>query len=283
MHPWYRQQIVHLLVLCKETFNASPTGELLNANAVQLRLEMGMPGSFTDAPIHLVSEYMTTTWLKDLLQFLHKYRIGITDLLPQLTQRREGDLFLMEFFISQGFRGHELELLNAARQVIEATTLSDICSVDGKSISKWAWEGKPNPGKTPEVGWPRIKPRLTRGNWAQWQQVLPPLLQSTRSLNLRQSLGAWLTPPPIEWKWFFSPSPNRLFSKHGHVWRVYRCRPRRRGMRHTGGIFANIPGFCPDIPLDLEMSEVVVSLTQVVLKGTAPWLRVPSPSAPATL
>jgi hypothetical protein len=92
-HPWYRQQIVHLLVLCKETFNATPTGELINANAAQLRLGMGTPGSFTDPPIHLLAEYLTTSWLTDLLRFLHKYRISITDPLPQLLPKRKGNQF----------------------------------------------------------------------------------------------------------------------------------------------------------------------------------------------
>ena len=38
MHPWYRQQIVHIITLCKETVHGTPTGELLIANTEQLRL-----------------------------------------------------------------------------------------------------------------------------------------------------------------------------------------------------------------------------------------------------
>jgi hypothetical protein len=100
----------------------------------------------------------------------------------------------MEFFISRGIRGQDLALLNAARQVIEATTLADICSVDGWSIARWAWEGRTNPGKAPEVGWPR-KPKLSRNNWTQWQQALLPLLRTERSLRLLQPLGERPTPP----------------------------------------------------------------------------------------
>ena len=188
----------------------------------------------------------------------------------------------MNFFISQGFRGSELSLFNAARQAIEVTTLADICSVDGTSISRWAWEGRADPGRTPGVGWPR-KPRLTRGNWAQWQRALLPLLRSARSLTLLQPLGTWLPPPPMEWKWFFSPGENRLFSKQGHVWRSFRRRPRRQGLRHVGGSFETIPGFCPVIPLDLEMAEVETFCNQVILKGKAPWLQIPTPPSPSTL
>jgi hypothetical protein len=59
MHPYFRQQIVHLLSLAKEPTNGTPTGELLMANSEQLRLEIGLPGSFTDDPINLVAPYLT--------------------------------------------------------------------------------------------------------------------------------------------------------------------------------------------------------------------------------
>jgi hypothetical protein len=51
MHPWHRQELSHLITICKETMHGTPTGELLQTNAEQLRLEMGLPGSFTDAPL----------------------------------------------------------------------------------------------------------------------------------------------------------------------------------------------------------------------------------------
>ena len=84
MHPWHRQEILHLITLCRETMHGSPTGELLQANAEQLRLEMGLPGSFTDAPLDLVAPYLTHSWLKDLLLYLHLHQISLEDPLPKL-------------------------------------------------------------------------------------------------------------------------------------------------------------------------------------------------------
>jgi hypothetical protein len=203
MHPWHRQELSHLITLCKETMHGTPTGELLQANAEQLRLEMGLPGSFTDGQLHHAAPYLTDSWLKDLLLYLHKYEIKLDDPLPKLLPQRSGDIFLMLSFIDQGYRGQELSILNGCRQCLQVTTLADISSIDGTEIRAPAWNGKHS--GTPRHGWPR-KPKMTRNNWQLWQDALRPFLRSTRNLQLDKRLGEWLAPPPSEWKWFFSPS-----------------------------------------------------------------------------
>jgi hypothetical protein len=160
-HPWYRQEIIHLVTLCKETVHGTPTGELLTANAAQMRLEMGTSGRFTDANLVRMAPYLTTSWFKDLLLFLTKYKLSLDDSLPKLRKQRQGDQFLMEVFMSDGFQGQDLVILNAARQSLQVTTVSDISSVDGKTLRRWAWEGKSTSRLVPQEGWPR-KPKLSR-------------------------------------------------------------------------------------------------------------------------
>jgi hypothetical protein len=99
MHPWHRQEISHIITLCQEAQHGTPTGELLQANAEQTRLEIGLPGRFTDAPLPIVSAYMTNSWLHDLLLYLHTYSMSIDDPLPKLDKQRTGDLFLMQVFM----------------------------------------------------------------------------------------------------------------------------------------------------------------------------------------
>ena len=50
LHPWYHQQLKHLQTLIGEITNKIPTGMLLQASAEQLRLEIGLPGTFKDVP-----------------------------------------------------------------------------------------------------------------------------------------------------------------------------------------------------------------------------------------
>jgi hypothetical protein len=210
MHPWYRQQIVHLITLCKETFNGTPTGELLQANAEQLHLEIGLPGLFTDAPMTRVAPYITKCWMKNLLLFLSEFKIQLGDPLPKLIPQRRGDQFLMELFLDQGYGGADLVTLNGCRQVLQATTLADIVSTNGASIMRWAWTGKPGLRRLHENGWPR-QPKINKDGWILWQQALLHLLRTARSLKLAHPLGEWLCPPPPTWRWFYSHLESRLY------------------------------------------------------------------------
>jgi hypothetical protein len=282
MHPWYRQQIVHLITLCKETFNGTPTGELLLANAEQLRLEIGLPDSFTSAPLDLVSPYMTRGWLKDLLLFLHQFHIKLEDPLPKLRKLRANDRFLMEIFLEQGYRGSELETLNGCRQALHVTTLADISSMDGVNILRWAWDGKPGLRKLSSSGWPR-EPKINRDGWTLWQQALGCLLRSPRGLKLREPLGSWLTPPPPSWKWFYSPSEERLYSRQGHLWRSFRKRFRRTGLRNAGGDFESTRGIATEVPADLERADVEQYRNFFRLMGSASWFATPRPDRPTSL
>jgi hypothetical protein len=171
----------------------TPTGELLQAKAKQLRIELGLPGLFTDGPLHHAAPYMTDSLLKDLLLYLHKHKVTLDDPLPKLVPLRSGDIFLMLSFINQGFRGQDLSILNGCRQNLQVTTLADISSTNGTEIRASAWNEK-NQG-TPRHGWPR-KPKMTSNNWRLWQDALRPFLRSNRNLKLDETLDEWLSPPP---------------------------------------------------------------------------------------
>jgi hypothetical protein len=70
--------------------HCTPTGELpeLQANAKQLHLEMGLPRLLMDAPLKLAAPYLTDSWLKDLILYLHTYNISLDDPLPKLSKKR---------------------------------------------------------------------------------------------------------------------------------------------------------------------------------------------------
>jgi hypothetical protein len=131
--------------------------------------------------------YLTSSWLKDLLFFLHPYSISLEDSVPKLKKTRmENDQFLMEYFILQGYRGKELTSLNSCQQVLQVTMLAEIAPFEGDSIARNAWIGKK---VQPEViGWPH-KPIPSWAEWHLWQAALPPLLRLPHSLHLQQTLG----------------------------------------------------------------------------------------------
>ena len=88
LHPWYHQQIKHLQTLIGETANNTSTGKLFQASAEQLRLEIGLPGTFKDVPWDQLTDIITSTWMSKLLSFLGKHKIDVHDPLPQLQLQR---------------------------------------------------------------------------------------------------------------------------------------------------------------------------------------------------
>ena len=54
------------------------------------------------------------------------------------------DTYLMEDFIRRGIQGEELAELNRCQIYLKVICLSDLATVDGRSISPTFWHGKPS-------------------------------------------------------------------------------------------------------------------------------------------
>jgi hypothetical protein len=61
MHPWFHQQIMHIITLYKETTARNPTDELLLVNIEQLRFEIGVFGPLTSPLFPCMEPYLTTS------------------------------------------------------------------------------------------------------------------------------------------------------------------------------------------------------------------------------
>ena len=131
LHPWHHQQIKHLQTLIEETTNNTPIGKLFQLSAEQLRLEIGLPGTFKDVPWDQLTDIITSTWMSKLLSFLGKHKIDVHDPLPQLQLQRKGDIFLLQCFLITQPSKQELRLLMDCREYLQVTTLADITSAAG--------------------------------------------------------------------------------------------------------------------------------------------------------
>ena len=199
MHPWYNQELTHLITACRETYSLSSTGRLLIARGEQLRLELGLPGSFSEWPFDTISKCLTDCWLKTMLQSISRFDLSLHNTLPRLAKTWHADVFLMEHFLHQGFSSDELQRLNQRCMFLHAITLADISTVDGVFITKDAWNGKPEDHRGTRVHWPRRPPSLPTFHWTLWKKTLTTLVRSTSSRTLTNTLGAWLLPPPTRW------------------------------------------------------------------------------------
>jgi hypothetical protein len=134
LHPWYYQELIHLITLIEHTQKRTMTGQLILASFEQLRLEIGIPGFLTSSSFQEFKVLITPSWLTDLWDFLQRFGIELHDQAGQLLPQRTNDKFLMADF-RKHFRGLELKQLNECRMFLHAVTLSDIVSANGQEIT----------------------------------------------------------------------------------------------------------------------------------------------------
>jgi len=78
------------------------------------------------------------------------------EIIPLLQQN---DIFIMKAFILENIE--ELNILNIMRMSIKVISLSDICTVDGKTFTYNAWNLIDNNGLCNEYDWPRKPEQFT--------------------------------------------------------------------------------------------------------------------------
>jgi hypothetical protein len=102
MHPWYNQEITHLLVGMKQTTLGGITGSLISAMMEQLRLEVGLSGFLTDHPYATYQGLITPSWISTAWSFLSRFRIELRDTEAKLFLRCIDDQYLIEVFSQNG-------------------------------------------------------------------------------------------------------------------------------------------------------------------------------------
>ena len=223
LHPWYHQEITHLLVCLKQTTLGGITGSLISASLEQLRLEVGLPGWLTDHDFPKFQVLATDSWITTVWKFTSSFKIELRDSECKLFHRRTNDLFLMEEF-GRAFSGQDLLDLNICRMFLHSVTLADISTVDGIAITLDAWLGRRDPSCGTEFSWPRVQKKLPERYWTLWQKALRKCFQAPRSARasreLLDKLGRW-SRFPGRWQWFYSPQEDRLYKLEGWMWRAY--------------------------------------------------------------
>jgi len=224
VHPFHEQELEHLCILVQESNDSTLTGGLLNKTFQDFRLELGLPGFLTDWNFDTYGESTTTSWLKTLWHYCSNQGIHIGDPIVQLALTRDNDCFLMSAFAAANFTPKELRILNICRIYLQVVTLTDICTVDGKSITEEAYTGVRSQHKIHNYNWPKPPPYLSQsGFWNLWQKALTKcFIRNTTRTRLWHPLGTWLVDPGIHWPWMFHEDTGTLYNKVGpQQWRKY--------------------------------------------------------------
>jgi hypothetical protein len=240
-HPYVLQFLRQLgAVLHQMQHPTMVTPQLMTATLEQVILEVGIGGMLADIPWEHTQEYMTDTWWRDLLVYLHQKEIHIHTKAARLPKNTVTDAFLMRLFIQHGFRKTDLRLLNECRMYLQVVCLSDIVDMSGSRIESWAWEGL-SPSccyGTTDYEWPRSPPSLSRAHWNLWQQALTTALLAHRGLQVRRRMGKWVAERVITWRTLYHTETNRLYRrKPDDSWQTFCAIATRRNVFRADALF----------------------------------------------
>ncbi|CAJ1967468.1 unnamed protein product [Cylindrotheca closterium] len=219
-HPFGSQVSKHIETLLRHSTNKTKTGAYLEAALQEHQLETGTSFGVFQQDYCNTAVLASDTWIKRVWKELENMDIYVAFDSPALPLRCVGDALLVEVFMDLEVNQDDLKWLNWCRMFLQACTVSDIVTADGRCIRQSAWCGERDEIHRSPYQWPRTV-RPNRNHWRLWQDTLTrALLQSDDpSHHLRQPLGPWFDSID-DWNWLVSPT-HGVFHRHGHAWRHY--------------------------------------------------------------
>jgi hypothetical protein len=220
-HPYVEQGIAHLCLILTHGAIDTPTGALLRASLEQAQLEIGIGSSFLLEPFETYGFLLTDCFWKTVWAFISAHSISLSlpdQVLPQ--RQRQSDEFIMQRLVQQPTLSHaELISCNRCRLAIEAVTLADIVTGDGKRIIG-DYAGA-HPSQTHRSKWEFPVEKPCQKDVASWRRGLLLITSPTFELPTHDVLGPWITTPHRHWEWFYHPADGALFRHAFQAWHRY--------------------------------------------------------------
>ena len=163
--------VAQLKLLRNAIFNKSEVGKMMIISIKYSQIEAGIKEHILERPdIHI--SYLTPTWITSVRQFLYQHNLAVT-ITNTINIRFQGtnDACIMNYTMLKLYSSHQQQDINLVRLYLQAITLSDISTRDGKSIQKTAMRGRRLPESCPRRNWPR-QSEPTQSQVNIWQQYL---------------------------------------------------------------------------------------------------------------
>ena len=198
------QGLKHIELLQAHGTDSTITGNLLRASIQQQKLELGTGSSLFNSDFNRYGNLATDSWCKHTWEFAHSKGISVEESTPNLVLRRVNDAFIAEEFVNSGMGGAQLLRANRCRMCLQATTIADIATGDGKEIMTQALEGRKDEHRPRHCTWP-TQGKPSEKDWQAWRAALRKAFvdpERPRSRTLARPLGCWLevdNEPPWQW------------------------------------------------------------------------------------
>ena len=217
-HLYIDQGTKHITNLIKYYRNGGSIGQLLRISLRWIHLIAG----FSFCPLahpQLRYHHIGDPWYQTLIRFLYECDAYIETNETIQIYNSERDSSLMEDFLLQDPSATELKTLNACRIYLRVTTLSDICTARGDTLTRNCWEGT-HPTNAIQL-WPRQE-RPTTQSWSVWRKFISTCYladettcrKKRKDLRLDTPLGPWYKEyqPSHSWPYYINPFSLTIYS-----------------------------------------------------------------------
>ena len=246
-HLFVEQGLAHIQKVLRFCRSRAITGKLLRATLQQHTMELGLPDSMFTYKYADFGCLASPSWLSDLWKFLDHFHLELDVDSPLLAKCTDDDAFLMLQFFLHGYRGGELSLLNKCRVYVQAITLGDLTTANGKFFVYEAWNGIPL-GRRSSLRWPNQGP-LPDSAWTFWQKALHKVFGGSCEQPLSAPLGPWNKEIIDSWTQWYDPTSNRIYERNGDQWYFYPSASVRASRRQGLGKFLSTERGSDPLPI----------------------------------
>jgi hypothetical protein len=194
-HQYVEQGIAHIGLILTHGAIDTPTGSLLWASLEQTQLEVGLGTSFLLESFDTYGFLPTECLWATIWSFISVHHISLSygnQILPK--RQRQGDEFIIQLLIQQPtISRSNLISCNRGRLAIEAVTLADIVTGDGKRIQSGYIGAHPNPTHWSKWEFPVEKP--SPKDIECWRHGLVLLSSAMYELPQNNTLRLWIATP----------------------------------------------------------------------------------------
>lgn len=195
------------------------TGKLLRITVSWAQYCSGISHSLLEHP-EVKLPYLESRWLQSLRQYLADVQgtIQLYDA-PVAQRQREGDLFLMDVAIANGFKPAELRRVNYCRMYLNVLLLSDIVTPCGKFIDPAMYVGDFTATMSTSKDHRVYQKKPGAVAWKQWRRLIH-IICGSRTKKLEHPLGAWIIPisqQRRQWPFMYDPDSNKMFCPHDEL------------------------------------------------------------------
>lgn len=209
------QFIDHLDQLCRHSNRDSLTGKLLKMCTESMQLEVAVPKSFWKLPYNYWSPMTTESWLKETWKEADSFGVRTDDFHATIPMPQHGDVNMKHEFNMKYPNAIEITRKNITwcRKYLQAVSLSDICTPDGKYIIPEAWNGVRTNHKETNYKWPQSQ-HPSKHAIRDWKEFFLDYVWDNQDKKLRRPISTEVM-NSLKWKYYLNQDNNRLIESAG--------------------------------------------------------------------